>query len=122
LLRKNSNNFHYKHPRAKSQRREFEIIKVAGETDFSGWPPGYAADLILIDMDRPHFLPRHNLISNLVHCTKAGDITHVIVDGQLILRNGELLTLDEERIKYEAERGAFNLVNRAMQPVRQYRG
>ena len=74
-------------------------------------------------LSRPaHFLPRHNLISNLVHCTKAGDITHVIVDGQLIFRNGELLTLDEERIKYEAERGAFNLVQRAMQPVRQYRG
>ena len=84
--------------------------------------PGYAADLILIDTDRPHFLPRHNLISNLVHCAKASDVTHVIVDGQLIYRNGELLTLDEARIKYEAERGAFNMMRRAMQLVREYRG
>jgi 5-methylthioadenosine/S-adenosylhomocysteine deaminase len=84
--------------------------------------PGYAADLILIDTDRPHFLPRHNLISSLVHCAKASDVTHVIVDGQLIYRNGELLTLDEDRIKFEAERGAFNMLGRAMRPVREYKG
>jgi len=84
--------------------------------------PGYAADLILIDTDRPHFLPRHNLISNLVHCAKASDVTHVMVDGQLIYQNGELLTLDEDRIKYEAERGALQMVGRGMQRVREYRG
>ncbi|MFN8596289.1 MAG: amidohydrolase [Anaerolineae bacterium] len=83
---------------------------------------GYRADLILIDMDKPHLRPRHNLISNLVHCAKAADVTHVIVDGQLIYRDGELLTLDEERILYEAERGAFRLVGSAMQQVREYRG
>lgn len=84
--------------------------------------PGYAADLILIDTDRPHFLPRHNLISNLVHCAKAGDVTHVVVNGELIYENGTLLTQDEARIKYEAERGALNLVGRGMQRMREYRG
>ena len=84
--------------------------------------PGYAADLILIDTDRPHFLPRHHLISNLVHCAKAGDVTHVVVNGELIYENGTLLTLDEARIKYEAERGALNLVGRGMQRMREYRG
>jgi hypothetical protein len=49
-------------------------------------------------------------------------VTHVIVDGQLIYRNGELLTLDEDRIKYEAERGALQMVGRGMQRVREYRG
>lgn len=83
---------------------------------------GYRADLILIDLDKPHLRPRHNLISNLVHCAKAADVTHVIVNGQLIYRDGELLTLDEERILYEAERGAFRLVGSEMQQVREYRG
>ncbi|HZY41499.1 MAG TPA: hypothetical protein VFF59_05805 [Anaerolineae bacterium] len=46
----------------------------------------------------------------------------MIVDGQLIYQNGELLTLDEARIKYEAERGAFRMLTRAMQSVREYRG
>ncbi len=83
--------------------------------------PGYAADLILIDTDKPHWRPRHNLISNLVHSAKAADVTHVFVAGQLVYRAGELLTLDEERILYEAERGAFRLVGSAMQQVREYR-
>jgi 5-methylthioadenosine/S-adenosylhomocysteine deaminase len=83
---------------------------------------GYAADLILVDTDRPHWRPRHSLISNVVHCAKAADVTHVFVDGQLIYRGGELLTLDEERILVEAERGAFRLVGGELQQVREYRG
>lgn len=82
--------------------------------------PGRAADLILIDTDKPHLLPRHDLVANIVHSAKAADVTHVWVDGQLLYQNGELLTLDEERIKAEAERGALRMVNTQMSNVREY--
>ncbi|MBI4772511.1 MAG: amidohydrolase [Chloroflexi bacterium] len=82
--------------------------------------PGAPADLILIDTDRPHLLPRHNLVANLVHSAKAADVTHVMVDGRLLYRDGQLLTLDEERIKYEAERAAFRMVGSEMRSVREY--
>ena len=82
---------------------------------------GRPADLILIDLDRPHLRPRHNLIANLVHSAKGADVTHVIVDGRLLMRNRELLTLDEERILHEAEQRAFRMVNQNMSQVRQYR-
>jgi len=39
-----------------------------------------------------------------------------------VYRDGELLTLDEARIKAEAERGAFRLVSRDMHSVREYQG
>lgn len=84
--------------------------------------PGYAADLILIDMDKPHLVPRHNLISNIVHSAKAADVTHVFVDGRMIYRDNDLLTMDEDRIKYEAERGALRLVGSDLRQVREYRG
>jgi 5-methylthioadenosine/S-adenosylhomocysteine deaminase len=84
--------------------------------------PGYAADLILIDTDRPHLVPHHNLISNIVHSAKAADVTHVFVDGQLIYRDNCLLTMDEDRIKYEAERGARRLVGSDLRQVREYQG
>jgi 5-methylthioadenosine/S-adenosylhomocysteine deaminase len=84
--------------------------------------PGHTADLILIDTDKPHLLPRHNLVANVVHSAKAADVTHVMVDGRLLYRRGELLTLDEEKIKAEAERGAFRLVGEEMRSVREYRG
>lgn len=84
--------------------------------------PGRAADITLIDMDRPHLLPRHDLVANVVHSAKAADVTHVMVDGRWLYRDGELLTLDEERIKFEAERGAFRMVGSQMHSVREYRG
>ena len=84
--------------------------------------PGKAADLILIDTDKPHLLPRHDLVANIVHAAKASDVTHTMVDGQWLYREGELLTLDEAKIKAEAERGAFKLVGREMWNVREYRG
>jgi len=82
---------------------------------------GRPADLILIDLDRPHLRPRHDLIANLVHSAKGADVTHVIVDGRLLMRGRELLTLDEERILHEAEQRAFRMVNQNMSQVRQYR-
>jgi 5-methylthioadenosine/S-adenosylhomocysteine deaminase len=81
-----------------------------------------AADLVLVDVDKPHLLPRHNLIANLVHSAKAADVTHVMVDGRWLYRGGEILTLDEAQIKAEAERGAFRLIGQDMRQVREYRG
>jgi len=81
---------------------------------------GRPADLILIDLDRPHLRPRHDLIANLVHSAQGADVTHVIADGRLLMRDRELLTLDEERILYEAEQRAFRMVNQNMNQVRQY--
>ena len=51
---------------------------------------GHPADLILVDFDRPHLRPRHDLIANLVHSAKGADVTHVIVDGKLLMRDREL--------------------------------
>jgi len=84
--------------------------------------PGHAADLTLFDFDKPHLYPRHNLVANLVHSAKGSDVSHVIVDGKLLYRDGELLTLDEEKIKAEAERHAFRMVGSEMRSVREYKG
>jgi 5-methylthioadenosine/S-adenosylhomocysteine deaminase len=81
---------------------------------------GAPADLILVDFDRPHLRPRHDLIAGLIHGANGADVTHVIVDGRLLMRDRELLTLDEERILYEAEQHAFRMVNQNMSQVRKY--
>ena len=49
-------------------------------------------------------------------------MTHVIVDGRLLMRDRVLLTLDEEHILDEAERHAFRMVNQNMNQVREYQG
>jgi cytosine/adenosine deaminase-related metal-dependent hydrolase len=45
-------------------------------------------------------------VAILVHSARGSDVTHVIVEGQLRYRDGELLTLDEDRIMAEADRRA----------------
>lgn len=83
---------------------------------------GAAADLILFDFDKPHLIPRHDLAANIVHSAQAGDIDYVIADGAVLLRKGELTTLDEDRILREAEKRAFRLVGQDLHKVREYRG
>ncbi len=82
---------------------------------------GRPADLILVDLDRPHMRPRHDLVANLVHSAKGADVTHTIVNGQLLMRDRELLTLDEDRIMHEAEQRAFRMVRADMAQVREYK-
>lgn len=84
--------------------------------------PGRAADLIILDFHRPHLRPRHNLIANVIYAAQAGDVRHVMVDGHWLMRDRELLTLDEERIIYEAERRAWRMVGEELRVMREYRG
>ncbi len=82
---------------------------------------GADADLILIDMDKPHLIPRHDLAANVVHSARAGDVDYVIVDGRQLLRKGELTTLDEEKIMRHVEPRAFEMVKGKLTQTQTYR-
>jgi len=84
--------------------------------------PGAAADLLVVSTRGPHWAPRHDPGAGLVYASHPSDIRHVLVDGRPLLRDGELLTLDEERIRYEAERRALRMVGGGgLTAVRPYR-
>lgn len=65
--------------------------------------PGSIADLIAIDTDAPHLWPTQDLVHTLVESASGADVRHSIVDGALLMKDRELLTLDRERISREAE-------------------
>ena len=73
---------------------------------------GKKADLILIDTDKPHLYPHHNIISSLAYGVQASDVDTVIVDGKIIMEKREIKTLDVEKIKFMAEKHAKDLVTR----------
>ncbi|MGB9811158.1 MAG: amidohydrolase family protein, partial [Dictyoglomus turgidum] len=73
---------------------------------------GYKADLILVNINKPHFYPRHNLISHLVYSALSSDVDTVIVDGKVLMEKRELKILDEEKIMFEAEKRAFDLIKK----------
>ena len=65
--------------------------------------PGNLADLIAVDIDAPHLWPTQNLVHTLVESASGADVRHSIIDGALVMKDRELLTLDAERIRREAE-------------------
>lgn len=72
--------------------------------------PGYMADLILVDFDRPHLTPCHNVRDNLVYSAKGSDVVMNMARGKIIYKDGTFLTLDLEKIKAEVETYAMPLL------------
>ena len=64
----------------------------------------YKADFIAMDIDQPHFIPQTDMVSHLVYSAGGQDVSDVCIDGQWVMRKRELLTLDMERIMFEAEK------------------
>ncbi len=74
---------------------------------------GKRADIILMDFDKPHLTPLHNVVSHLVYAAKASDIDTVIIDGHIRVRNGEVLSLESERVLRLTQKRALELANLA---------
>lgn len=71
---------------------------------------GMKADLVMLGLHKPHLTPRHDLVAHLVYAAQPSDVTLVMVNGRVLLKDGELTTLDEEKILYQAEQRAMHLV------------
>lgn len=56
--------------------------------------PGRRADIILVDLTGPHTQPVHDLAATLVHSARSSDVRTTIVDGRVVMRDRELLTID----------------------------
>jgi len=70
-----------------------------------GWlAPGNRADLVMVDLTKPHLVPALRVVSCFVHQGQAGDVEAVMVDGRWIMRDGRVLTMDEGAIVAEADR------------------
>jgi 5-methylthioadenosine/S-adenosylhomocysteine deaminase len=67
---------------------------------------GKRADLQLINLDRLHTTPRPDPISTIVYAAEAGDVETVIIDGQIVMREGRLLTFNEEGVITQAREQA----------------
>jgi 5-methylthioadenosine/S-adenosylhomocysteine deaminase len=74
--------------------------------------PGYLADIILVDMSGAHYQPLHSLTASLVYNTRAGDVQTVIINGQIIMRDRQIVTVDKEQIIREVNKGMARLAER----------
>jgi 5-methylthioadenosine/S-adenosylhomocysteine deaminase len=61
---------------------------------------GGKADLIILSMDSPHLQPVYDHISTLIYAARASDVETVIVDGNILMEQRRLTTIDEEKAIY----------------------
>lgn len=63
---------------------------------------GAKADFITIDLMKPHLYPTGSLVNTLLECVTAADVCDSVVEGKILMKDRQILTLDEEKILAEA--------------------
>ena len=96
------------------------VVQIAtqGSADVLGFrsgavEPGANADLAVLDLDAPHLTPPHDLVSHLAYAARGSDVRHTVCDGQVLMRDREVLTMDESAVVDRAREHAAALVDRA---------
>lgn len=75
---------------------------------------GKRADVIVVNLKSLHAAPNsRELVSALVYSAQTSDVQSVVIDGALVMNDGELLTLEEETVRQGAERESAELLKRA---------
>ncbi|MEF8820230.1 MAG: amidohydrolase [Haloferacaceae archaeon] len=74
---------------------------------------GRLADLAVVDLSAPHLVPEHDPVSHLAYAVRGSDVRHTVCDGRVLMRDREVLPVDETRVVGEARERARALVARA---------
>lgn len=75
---------------------------------------GKRADVIVVDLNRLHAAPETDVVSSIVYSAQASDVRATIIDGHLVMRDGELTTVNESDVIANANREAEALLRRAI--------
>ncbi|AOO83858.1 amidohydrolase family protein [Bosea vaviloviae] len=76
---------------------------VGAQDQIGSLEAGKKADLTIIDLNQPVMRPLIRLVSNLVHYGHPGIVHSVIVDGEFVMRDRKVLTIDEQALLDEAQ-------------------
>jgi cytosine/adenosine deaminase-related metal-dependent hydrolase len=78
-----------------------EVIGLGGQV--GRLAAGYKADITLLDLTDPAFLPLNDATRQLVYSECSRAVRHVVVDGKVVLRDGRCTTVDEQALFGELE-------------------
>jgi len=71
--------------------------------------PGKLADIIIVDMNKPHLTPLYNVYSNLVYAACGADVTTTIINGRIVMRDRRLTTMDLSAVMERVRKIAFDI-------------
>jgi 5-methylthioadenosine/S-adenosylhomocysteine deaminase len=75
--------------------------------------PGQAADLAVLDLTAPHLTPQHDVVSHLAYAASGSDVRHTVCDGEILMRERSITTLDAAAVCEKARSHASAVVERA---------
>ena len=67
---------------------------------------GAAADLIFLDLRSPSLFPNNDPVSALCYSANGSEVDSVMIDGKWVMKGGQILTIDVERVYYEVAKAA----------------
>jgi guanine deaminase len=73
--------------------------------------PGYCADLVFLDLGHINYVPLGNLARQIVFAENAAAVDSVMIDGRMVLDHGQITTLDEAKLRRDANAAADRLFN-----------
>ncbi len=79
---------------------------------------GKRGDLIIVDVEAVHIQPINDIFSQMVHCAKSSDVRTVAVDGNILLHDGELLSLEVPKILHNARQTQRDIMKRFTSALR----
>lgn len=84
--------------------------KALGIKDLGTIEIGMKADILVLNTNKPYYYPRYNTKSAIVYSANSSDVETVIIDGNIVMENNIVITMDEEKIYYEIERLSKQLI------------
>lgn len=78
--------------------------KCLGYDNLGALQEGFLADLILVNRDGFHWKPHLDSVSLAVYAGNSMDVDTVFINGKMVMKNKELLTIDTEKMNYEVKR------------------
>ncbi len=73
---------------------------------------GKCADVVVVGTDHPAMTPIHHPVSSLVYSALGHEVTDVFIDGQPVMRNGEITTVNQREVLARSQRAAQSLAVR----------
>lgn len=78
--------------------------EVLGLGDITGSiEKGKAADIVVMNLDKPHLTPIYDIYSHIAYSMRASDVETVMIGGNIVVKSEELLTRDEAEIIFRAK-------------------
>ncbi len=85
---------------------------IGVENELGSIECGKKADIVIVDINKPHTTPMYDPVSTLVYSSSGSDVDTVLVNGKIVLEKGKFTEIDEEKILRRARNCAEDIIRR----------